>query len=172
MGASLGTDGKGSVNVELNIVPFIDLMSCLTAFLLVTAVWVNISQLDVKPQGKGRETPCDGDDCDKPKLSVLVDSDSVWIGVSRVNEFEQIPKTATGYDWDKVRDRLKVQKKSPFFDSKTHDRDRGQQHVGVTDPLQPADRRDGRRRAVGVPRRRPHRSERPVRTPDAVGHFL
>jgi biopolymer transport protein TolR len=119
MGASLGTDGKGSVNVELNIVPFIDLMSCLTAFLLVTAVWVNISQLDVKPQGKGRETPCDGDDCDKPKLSVLVDSDSVWIGVSRVNEFEQIPKTATGYDWDKVRERLKVQKKSVFFDGTT-----------------------------------------------------
>lgn len=119
MGASLGTDGKGSVNVELNIVPFIDLMSCLTAFLLVTAVWVNISQLDVKPKGKGRETPCDGDDCDKPKLSVLVDSDSVWIGVSRVNEFEQIPKTATGYDWAKVGERLKVQKQSPFFIGET-----------------------------------------------------
>jgi biopolymer transport protein ExbD len=120
MGASIGTEGKGSVNVELNIVPFIDLMSCLTAFLLVTAVWVNISQLNIKPQGKGRETPCEGDDCDKPKLSVLVDSDSVWIGVSRVNEFEQIPKTATGYDWPKVAERLAVQKKSPFFLEETH----------------------------------------------------
>ena len=120
MGAALGTGDKKSVNVELNIVPFIDLMSCLTAFLLVTAVWVNISQLDVKPQGKAREVPPCVEGCDDPELSVLVDSDSVWIGVSRVNEFEQIPKTATGYDWDKVRDRLKVQKKSPFFDSKTH----------------------------------------------------
>ncbi len=121
MGASPGSDGKGSVNVELNIVPFIDLMSCLTAFLLVTAVWVNISQLDVKPQGKAREAPpCDDGDCDKPKLSVLVDSDSVWIGVSRVNEFEQIPKTAGGYDWDKVRERLQAQKKSPFFMGSTH----------------------------------------------------
>lgn len=115
MGASIGTEGKGSVNVELNIVPFIDLMSCLTAFLLVTAVWVNISQLDVKPAGKGRETLCEGDECDKPKLSVLVDSDSVWIGVSRVDEFEQIPKTATGYDWRKIGERLAAQKKSPFF---------------------------------------------------------
>lgn len=121
MGASLGTDGKGSVNVELNIVPFIDLMSCLTAFLLVTAVWVNISQLDVRPAGKGREQPCpDPDICDAPKLSVLLDSDSVWIGVSRVNEFEKIPKTASGYDWDKVRERLQAQKKSAFFDGKTN----------------------------------------------------
>ena len=47
MGAAVGTgDGKKSVNVDLNIVPFIDLMSCLTAFLLVTAVWVNIAQIN------------------------------------------------------------------------------------------------------------------------------
>ena len=54
MGASVGTEGKGSVNVELNIVPFIDLLSCLTAFLLVTAVWVNIAQISIQPKGKSR----------------------------------------------------------------------------------------------------------------------
>jgi biopolymer transport protein ExbD len=112
---------RKSVNVALNIVPFIDLMSCLTAFLLVTAVWVNISQLDLSPKGTAREgQPCEAtDSCDDPELSVLVDSDSVWIGVSRVNEFQQIPKTASGYDWDKVRDALKVQKKSAFFENST-----------------------------------------------------
>jgi biopolymer transport protein ExbD len=121
MAASVGTEGKGSVNVELNIVPFIDLMSCLTAFLLVTAVWVNISQLDVKPGGKARDVPPCVEGCDDPELSVLVDGDGVWIGVSRVNEFEQIPKLAGGnYDWPKVAERLKVQKKSVFFDGKTH----------------------------------------------------
>src|SRR5512140_2060716 len=119
MGAAIGTSTKGSVNVELNIVPFIDLMSCLTAFLLVTAVWVNISQLDVRPAGNTRDVPPCVDGCDDPKLSVLVDGDSVWIGVSRVNEFTQVPKTATGYDWQKVGDLLKLQKKSPFFDGKT-----------------------------------------------------
>jgi len=121
MGAAIGTGDKGSVNVELNIVPFIDLMSCLTAFLLVTAVWVNISQLDVQPAGKAREAPpCDDGDCDRPKLSVLVDSDQVWIGVSRVNEFQSVPKMASGaYDWSKVSDLLKVQKKSAFFDRYT-----------------------------------------------------
>ena len=56
MGAAVGTDEKGSVNVELNIIPFIDLMSCLTAFLLVTAVWVNIAQINIQPKGKTRDT--------------------------------------------------------------------------------------------------------------------
>jgi len=122
MGAAIETgDTKKSLNVELNIVPFIDLMSCLTAFLLVTAVWVNISQLSIEPAGKSRDTPdCFGDECDNPKLSVLVEQDSIWIGVSRVNDFEQIPRTATGHDWDRVAERLAAQKKSPFFADKTN----------------------------------------------------
>ena len=55
MAASLGTGDKKSVNIELNIVPFIDLMSCLTSFLLVTAVWVNIAQINIQPKGKSRD---------------------------------------------------------------------------------------------------------------------
>ena len=35
MGASVGTGEGKSSNIELNIVPFIDLMSCLVAFLLL-----------------------------------------------------------------------------------------------------------------------------------------
>jgi biopolymer transport protein TolR len=111
-------DDKKSRNIELNIIPFIDLMSCLTAFLLVTAVWVNVSQLSVESAGKSRESgdPCERDpDCDKPKLSVLVDSDQIWIGVSRVNEFESIPKVNGQYDWQKLEERLKAQKASSFF---------------------------------------------------------
>src|ERR1044072_2652226 len=111
MGAAIGTDDKKSVNIELNIVPFIDLMSCLTAFLLVTAVWVNISQLDIKPAGKARDVPpCDDGGCEDPKLSGLIDSDTVWVGVSRIDEFTPIPKTAAGYDWQRVSEVLRLQK--------------------------------------------------------------
>ena len=54
MAANLGNGSdKRSVNVDLNIIPFIDLMSCLVAFLLVTAVWVNTARLDTKPVGRG-----------------------------------------------------------------------------------------------------------------------
>src|SRR3954470_15070957 len=100
MGAAIGTEDKGSVNVELNIIPFIDLMSCLTAFLLVTAVWVNIAKLDVKTGGKARDQVKEPKD--DPELSVLIQADKIWVGVSRVGDFTEIPKLASGsYDWVK-----------------------------------------------------------------------
>jgi biopolymer transport protein ExbD len=116
MGAAVGTDSKGSVNVELNIVPFIDLMSCLTAFLLVAAVWVNIAQINIQPKGKTRDTSNVQDDVDTVILSVLVQSDKIWVGLSRVNEFQDIPKLAGGeHDWDKFETTIKQHKTSAFF---------------------------------------------------------
>jgi biopolymer transport protein ExbD len=113
-------DRKGH-NIELNIVPFIDLMSCLTAFLLVAAVWVGTAQLQVEPSGKARqgdEPPC-GDDC-PVKLSVLVDQDEIWIGLSRVNEFQRIARRADGtHDFDELERRLKEHKGSAFFRDST-----------------------------------------------------
>lgn len=116
MGAAAGTEGKGSVNVELNIVPFIDLMSCLTAFLLATAVWVNIAQINIQPKGKTRDTSNVQEDNETVIMSVLVQSDKIWIGLSRVNEFQDIPKLASGeHDWDKFETTIKQHKTSAFF---------------------------------------------------------
>jgi len=116
MGAAVGAEGKGSVNVELNIVPFIDLMSCLTAFLLVTAVWVNIAQINIQPKGKTRDTANVQQDDEHVTLSILVQADRIWVGLSRVNEFQEITRLAGGqHDWDKLKTTLEVHKKSSFF---------------------------------------------------------
>jgi biopolymer transport protein ExbD len=115
MGASVGTEGGKSVNVDLNIVPFIDLMSCLTAFLLVTAVWVNIAQINIQPKGKNRDTQQVQQDDETVTLSVLVQSDRIWVGLSRVNEFQEIPKKADQHDWEKLETTLKEHKASAFF---------------------------------------------------------
>jgi len=115
MGAAVGTDEKGSVNVELNIIPFIDLMSCLTAFLLVTAVWVNIAQINIQPKGKTRDTSNVQKDDETVVLSVLVTADRIWVGLSRVNEFQEIPKKAEDQDWEKFETTLKEHKASAFF---------------------------------------------------------
>ncbi|MDX2090976.1 MAG: biopolymer transporter ExbD [Kofleriaceae bacterium] len=115
MGAAVGTDEKGSVNVELNIIPFIDLMSCLTSFLLVTAVWVNIAQINIQPKGKTRDTSNVQKDDETVTLSVLVQADRIWVGLSRVNEFQEIPKTPEGHDWAKFETTLKDHKASAFF---------------------------------------------------------
>src|SRR5438067_184454 len=120
MGASVGTgDGKKSVNVEINIVPFIDLMSCLTAFLLVTAVWVNIAQINIQPKGKNRDTQQVIQDEEHVTLSVLVQSDKIWVGLSRVNEFQEIPKKGDVQDWEKFETTLKEHKASAFFADRT-----------------------------------------------------
>jgi biopolymer transport protein ExbD len=115
MGAAVGTDDKKGVNVELNIVPFIDLMSCLTAFLLVTAVWVNIAQLNIQPKGKTRDQQQVVIEDERVNISVLITADQIWVGLSRINEFQPIPKAASGQDWAKYETTLKEHKGSAFF---------------------------------------------------------
>ena len=120
MGAAIGAGDKKSVNVDLNIVPFIDLMSCLTAFLLVTAVWVNIAQLDLKPKGKSRDPSQIKEDEEKVVLSVLIQPDSIWLVQSRIGEQQQIPRTGdpTVY-WGTFSSSLAELKKSAFFVDRT-----------------------------------------------------
>ena len=116
MGAAVGTDEKGSVNVELNIIPFIDLMSCLTAFLLVTAVWVQIAQLDLKPKGKSRDPSQVKPDEEKVVLSVLIQHDNIWLVQSRIGEQQAIPRTGdpAAY-WGTFHASLADLKKSALF---------------------------------------------------------
>jgi biopolymer transport protein ExbD len=116
MGAAVGTGDKKSVNVELNIVPFIDLMSCLTAFLLATAVWVNIAQINIAPKGKNRDITQIQQDDEKVILSILIERDQIWVDLSRVGVIDSIPKKPEGgQDWDKFLSKLKEHKASAFF---------------------------------------------------------
>jgi biopolymer transport protein ExbD len=119
MGAAIGTGDKKSVNVELNIVPFIDLMSCLTAFLLVTAVWVNIAQINIQPKGKTRDSQPPDSDPDKVTLSILIQNDQIIIGLSRVGDFQKMPKKGQDQDWETFEKTLKDHKASAFFNDRT-----------------------------------------------------
>jgi biopolymer transport protein TolR len=92
MGQAFGTGDKKSVNVELNIIPFIDLMSCLTAFLLVTAVWVNLSSVQTEPAGKMKsviEQP------PPPRLAVLIEHDQIVVSATPSGEARQVG----AFDW-------------------------------------------------------------------------
>lgn len=116
MGASLDTGDKKSVNVELNIVPYIDLMSCLTAFLLVTAVWVNIAQITIQPKGKNRNQPVDKIEEPPPVISVLIQSDLIYVGVSRLQiDPVMVKKNAGTFDWATFSGALAALKKEEAF---------------------------------------------------------
>jgi biopolymer transport protein ExbD len=118
MPQALGTDDRRSSNIDLNVVPFIDVLACLTAFLLVAAVWVDIARIELKPRGRG-PTECLDGDCERPRLSVLLDAGEIWIGVSRVNDFQRIPRTPVGHDWDTLEQALRAQKTSALFHDRT-----------------------------------------------------
>jgi biopolymer transport protein TolR len=48
-----GKHGRKSLDAVINVVPAIDLLSCLITFLLYTAVWTQISRLQVQQLGTG-----------------------------------------------------------------------------------------------------------------------
>ncbi|MEZ4402625.1 MAG: biopolymer transporter ExbD [Kofleriaceae bacterium] len=106
------------MNVELNIVPFIDLMSCLTAFLLVTAVWSEISRITIQPKGKARSNEPPPDEI-PPKISVLIQPDMIYIGVSSAAIDPVVAKKVEKeYDWELVKKTLASLRKDPIFDNK------------------------------------------------------
>jgi biopolymer transport protein ExbD len=52
-----GGKGKRSVNQEINMIPFIDLLMVTIAFLLITAVWVTFSRMNANAQIPGPPNP-------------------------------------------------------------------------------------------------------------------
>ena len=114
MGVSLGTGDKKSVDIEINVVPFIDLMSCLTAFLLVTAVWTQFAEINIKPKGLGREAQ-KIDDQPKIYASILVTKGELWVGQSS-GDIRRINKDGDKQDWKGLRDVLDEYKKGVFAD--------------------------------------------------------
>ncbi len=104
MGVSVDTGGGGgrkSVDVEINLVPFIDMMSCLVAFLLITAVWTNLAQINIKPKGMANQSDVPPPAEPPQNISILVAGDSVWIGVS-TGDRRQIKKLGEAHDWENI----------------------------------------------------------------------
>lgn len=57
-GVDVGGDGKKkATNADINMVPFIDLLMCTIAFLLITAVWVTNSRMNADAQVPGPPNP-------------------------------------------------------------------------------------------------------------------
>ncbi len=114
MGASVGTGDGDSVNVELNVVPFIDLMSCLTAFLLVTAVWSQYAQINIKPKGLGRDATKEQDEEPPVNISVLLTENEIWVGLT-TGDRRQIRNEGDKYDWASLEEALKEYREMPVF---------------------------------------------------------
>ena len=91
------------MNADLLLVPYIDLLTCMVAFLLITAVWTQLARLEVQQKGQGESL---GEViADSPRLAVVVHGD----GFTMVNDRDQqpIPQTAGTYDYARLGRELK-----------------------------------------------------------------
>jgi biopolymer transport protein ExbD len=65
--------GKKSVDFQLNMIPFIDLLSVLISFLLMTSVWTQVAKIDVKQSPNlPSDEPTPPPEEEKLNLTVLI----------------------------------------------------------------------------------------------------
>lgn len=94
------SSGGRSANIELNLVPFIDLMSVLITFLLITAVWNQVSmiQLGSSIEGKKSENQAPTDPPPNTDVVLRVDAKETGFRVVMERETKIIPKNGAEYD--------------------------------------------------------------------------
>jgi biopolymer transport protein TolR len=104
-----GKGSKKSLNVELNLVPYIDLLTCMVAFLLITAVWTQLSRLSAAQKGQGQA----GEDTPPEvlvKIVVVVSQEQFNLVVG--TDQTPIPKKGADYDFERLAAELKKAKDS------------------------------------------------------------
>lgn len=101
-------DSDEKTTVDLNLVPIIDLMSVLIIFLLITAVWTQVSMIQIGSSIYGKKTSDDKPDPPpKAEIPFRVDvrGDGYRIVIGR-NEM-RFPKIKGAYDQDKLMAEVK-----------------------------------------------------------------
>ena len=111
MAISLGDSGKGrrkAVDADLNLVPYIDLLTCMVAFLLITSIWTQLARLEVAQKGQGQQ---EGESVsDHLRIAVLVSADSFNLIVK--DDQKPIPKRGGALDYARLVDELKAVKQA------------------------------------------------------------
>ena len=104
-----GHGGKKSVDHEIPLVPFIDLLLCCIMFLLVTAVWNQLSQVEANldsPSPNGMDAPPP----DRLPLTVRVRGDG-YVVASELGDEVTIPRNGDVFDLDALREHLAARRR-------------------------------------------------------------
>lgn len=110
--AHIESGGSGrKTSLELNLVPFIDLMSVLITFLLITAVWTQVSMIQIgsslyskKSEGQQAQTTPEMDKV--LKIDIRPDGYFVTLGLEKT----LIPKKGEEFDGEGLQEILKKAK--------------------------------------------------------------
>jgi len=116
-----GKKKKKSLDATINVVPAIDLLSCLITFLLYAAVWTQISRLQVQQLGTGAPDPATLEQQQKALIVTLAMGERGFsLSTSAGTSFDlpSLGRTSEGttqFDFKGLADRLK-QLKSDYPD--------------------------------------------------------
>jgi biopolymer transport protein TolR len=102
--AGPATGGKRSYDMEINLVPFIDLLSCCIAFLMIVATWTQIARIDVAPSPNGPAAE-EKQDEDPLKLGIVLTSTGYKLTDSSGAALD-IPKNGTEYNATELEAKL------------------------------------------------------------------
>ena len=112
MGVSVSTGGKSgrkSLSADLNLVPYIDLLTCMVAFLLITAAWTQLARLSASQKGQGQA----GEEAPPTQvvnIVVVVNQEGFNLVVGQ--DQTPIPKKGDQYDFPKLTEELKKVKEA------------------------------------------------------------
>jgi biopolymer transport protein ExbD len=102
-----GKGGKKPLDAELNLVPFIDLLSCCISFLLITAVWTQIAGLQISSSG-GPPDPQARESTIDVRLSLGEKGYQLTVAGANID----IPKVDGAFDRKTLGEKLKTLKTS------------------------------------------------------------
>jgi biopolymer transport protein TolR len=94
--------GRGrsrSVMADLNLVPYIDLLTCMISFLLITAVWTQLSALKVRQHGPGDGTDTAVSD---PFTIVVIINQNGFVVVEGRQDHQVVPLNAASLDYNRL----------------------------------------------------------------------
>jgi biopolymer transport protein ExbD len=114
MSVSVDTGGKGGrkpVDSELNLVPYIDLLTCMVTFLLITAVWTQLARINVTQKGQAQSAEQTDQKPPETKLVVVINEDGFLIAGGAAGDQKPIKKKDGKYDYDTLLALLKEVKK-------------------------------------------------------------
>ena len=89
------------VDAAINLVPFIDLLSCCISFLLITAVWTQLSKIEVSSRGSADGAIIEREPPPTTTFTLYVASDGYTLARS-TGEHQLIPRASGAFDAEKL----------------------------------------------------------------------
>ena len=113
-GVSVGEGGHGSkksVDHEIPLIPFIDLLLCCVMILLATAVWTQLARINANQQQPGHQAPEDAPPPEDRVKLILQVQNTGFVLASTAGDRITINKNGEVYDLVELRNKLQERKR-------------------------------------------------------------